>query len=64
MNPKLSSYKDWKDHFYFMEVPDDYRLRRDFSVPRPRMNSMISETWARMRDALTIGYLSMWAWVL
>lgn len=35
---RLSNCKDWKYHFYFTEVPDDYPLRHTFFQPKPRMS--------------------------
>ena len=37
VHPPLSSCKDWQDRFYFVQVPDNFLLRRTFTKPRPRM---------------------------
>ncbi|KNA03612.1 hypothetical protein SOVF_207470, partial [Spinacia oleracea] len=37
VHPPLSRFKDWQDRFYFVQVPDNFLLRRTFTKPRPRM---------------------------
>lgn len=37
VHPPLTRCKDWQDRFYFVQVPEEFPLRRTFCKPRPRM---------------------------
>ena len=63
VSPRLSSCKDWKDHFYFMAVPEDYPLRRTFYQPKPRMEQFdqadLGPREQRAYDRLLVDYVDV-----
>ena len=38
--PKMTSLKGWQDAFFWMQVPDDYPVRRHFTEPSPHMEHL------------------------
>ena len=45
--PKLASLKHWRERFFWVQVPADFPLRRQWTKSRPRMEHILDRGLTR-----------------